>query len=123
MIDAAQKTAAGLNLRVSIAVVDSRGDVIALARMPGAGIITPDTAIGKAMTSAVFGQPSASFAQTGATVTFQLINDLMSGRLRFIQGAVPIVRDGVVVGAIAASGATSQQDEDVAKSGLAAAVR
>jgi uncharacterized protein GlcG (DUF336 family) len=36
------------------------------------------------------------------------------------QGAVPVHKDGELVGAIGASGATSQQDEDCAQAGLAA---
>ena len=118
MIEAAQKTATDMNLRVSIAVVDARGDLIALGRMPGAGAATPDTAIGKAMLSVVYGQPSAALVQRATSPITQAFNDATGGRLRFLQGAVPIVRNGVIVGAVAASGATSQQDEDIAKSGL-----
>src|SRR5438105_2793107 len=65
IIDTAHKAAADMNLRLSIAVVDARGDVIALGRMPGAGANTADTAIGKAMTSAMFGQPSAALVALG----------------------------------------------------------
>jgi glc operon protein GlcG len=120
MIAAAEKAAVAQNLKVSIVVVDARGDVIALGRMAGAGGGTPDIAIGKAMISAMFGAPSAAFEQLGSSVTFRGINDLMNGKLRFFQGALPIVRNGVVVGAIAGSGATSPQDEDIVKAGLTA---
>ena len=44
IIDTAHKAAADMNLRLSIAVVDARGDLIALGRMPGAGAGTTDTA-------------------------------------------------------------------------------
>lgn len=118
IIAAAQATATGMNLRVSIAVVDARGDLIAVARMPGAGAATPDTAIGKAMLSATFGRPSAALTQLANAPYVQAFNDASGGKLRFFQGAVPIVRNGVTVGAVGASGATSQQDEEIAKSGL-----
>src|SRR4249920_1866382 len=62
LIDAARADAAAKSLRLSIAVVDARGDLVALARMPDANPATADTAVGKAMLSAFFGQPSAALA-------------------------------------------------------------
>ena len=121
IIEAAQSKAGEMNLRVSVAVVDVRGDLIALARMPGAGANTPDTAIGKAMMSAIYGQPSAALVQRATNPSTQALNDATGGRLRFIQGGVPIVRSGFTVGAVAASGATSQQDEEISRAGLTAA--
>jgi uncharacterized protein GlcG (DUF336 family) len=106
---------------LSFAVVDARVDLIALARMPGAGANTPDAAIGKAMISAIYGQPSAALVQRSTSPITQALNDATGGRFRFFQVAVPIVRGGFTVGAIAASGATAQQDEDTVKSALAAA--
>lgn len=119
LIDAAQADAATKNLRLSIAVVDARGDVVAVARMPDANPATADTAIGKAMLSAFFGQPSAAFTGRANTSVFQSLNAETGGRLRFFQGALPIVRNGFTVGAIGASGASAQQDEDSARAALA----
>jgi glc operon protein GlcG len=121
IIAAVQSRATEMNLRVSIAVVDVRGDLIALARMPGAGANTPDTAIGKAMMSAIYGQPSGALVQRATSPVTQGLNDASGGRLRFIQGGVPVVRGGFTVGAVAASGASSQQDEEISRSGLSAA--
>ena len=58
--------------------------------------------------------------QSGGAV-FEAIADSLDGR-RFVarQGAVPIVKDGVVVGAIGVSGGTSQEDEDIARAGTGA---
>ena len=120
LIDAAHRSAADGNLRLSIAVVDARGDLIALGRMPGAGAGTVDTAIGKAMMSAIYGQPSAALAARATNPATQALNDASGGRLRFLQGAVPVVRGGFVVGAVGASGATAQQDEQAAAAALAA---
>ena len=119
VIEAAQKEAAGHNYRLSFAVVDARGDLIALARMPGAGAATADTAIGKAMLSAFFGQPSAAMTQAATSPVVQAMNESTGGRFRFLQGALPVVRGGRTVGAVAASGATSQQDEDTVRAALA----
>ena len=120
IIDAAHKAAADQNLRLSIAVVDARGDLIALGRMPGAGAGTTDTAIGKAMMSAIYGQPSAALVARATNPATQALNDASGGRLRFIQGAVPIIRGGFVIGAVAGSGASALQDEQAAVAGLAA---
>ena len=119
IIDTAHKAAAEMNFRLSIAVVDARGDLIALGRMPGAGAGTTDTAIGKAMLSAIYGQPSAALVGRGTNPATQGLNEASGGRLRFLQGAVPIIRGGYVVGAVAGSGATGQQDEQMAAAGLA----
>ena len=119
IIDSAHKAAAEMNLRLSIAVVDARGDLIALGRMPGAGAGTTDTAIGKAMLSAIYGQPSAALVGRATNPATQGLNEASGGRLRFLQGAVPIIRGGYVVGAVAGSGATGQQDEQMAAAGLA----
>ena len=120
IIDATEQDAAAKNLRLSIAVVDGRGDLIALARMPGARPTTADTAIGKAMVSAMTGRPSAAMTGQGQTPLYQNLNESTGGRLRFFQGAVPIVRGGYTVGAIGASGASSQDDEDAVVAALAA---
>jgi len=120
LIDMAQKEATAKNYRLSFAVVDQRGDLIAVARMPGAGAATPDTAIGKAMLSAIYGQPSAALVARQTNPVTQAMNESTGGRFRFLQGALPIVRGGFTVGAIAASGASSQQDEDSVRAALSA---
>ena len=119
IIAAAQRDAASKNLRLSIAVVDGRGDLIAATRMPDARPTTMDTAIGKAMGAAIFGRPSAELAERANSPLYQNMNEATGGRLRFFQGAVPIVRDGYTVGAVGASGASAQDDEDNVKAALA----
>ena len=120
IISAAQRDAAGKNLRLSIAVVDGRGDLIAATRMQGARPTTMDTAIGKAMGAAIFGRPSADLAERSDSPLYRNMNEATGGRLRFFQGAVPILRNGYTVGTVGASGASSQDDEDNVKAALAA---
>ncbi len=120
IVAAAQRDAASKNLRLSIAVVDGRGDLIAATRMPDARPTTMDTAIGKAMGAAIFGRPSAELAERANSPLYQNMNEATGGRLRFFQGAVPIVRGGYTVGAVGASGESSQDDEDNVKAALAA---
>ena len=106
-----------MSVKVSCAIVDSRGDLIALGRMDGARFLTTDVARGKALTSAIYGQPSAALTARGTNPATQAFNEATVGRLRFIQGAVPIIRGGFVVGAVGASGASAQQDEQIATAG------
>ncbi len=120
IIVAAQRDAASKNLRLSIAVVDGRGDLIAATRMPDARSTTMDTAIGKAMGAAIFGRPSADLTARANSPLYQNMNEATGGRLRFFQGAVPIIRGGYTVGAVGASGASSQADEDNVRAALAA---
>ena len=120
LIDSTTTAAAWQNLRLSIAVVDGRGDLIAVLRMPGARPATADTAIGKAMVSAMTGRPSAATVGQGQNALYQNLNDRTGGRLRFFQGAVPIVRGGYTIGAVGASGASSQDDEDAVTGALRA---
>ena len=115
---AAQETAEALGVSLSCAVVDSRGDMIALARMDGARFYTTDVARGKARMSAMFGQPSGDMADFGNSLAFQSFNETIPGPLYAFQGALPIRRSGELIGAMGCSGAASQVDEDAVRSAL-----
>jgi len=120
IIAAGRQNAEAIGVKVCIAVVDARGDLIAFARMNGARFTTVAISQGKALASAFFGQPSGVLAERAGSPVFQSIIQMNQGRVVFGQGAMPITEDGQNVGAVGVSGATSQQDEDVAKAGLAA---
>ena len=115
---AAQETAEALDVSLSCAVVDSRGDMIALARMDGARFFTTDVARGKARMSALFGEPSGDMADFGNSPAFQSFNETIEGPLYAFQGALPIMRNGELIGAMGCSGAASQVDEDAVRSAL-----
>ena len=119
-LSAAQEAADGLGVTLSCAVVDSRGDMIAMARMDGARFYTTDVARGKARISAMFGQPSGAMADFGNSPAFQSFNETMSGPLYAFQGALPIMKNGELIGAMGCSGAASQVDEDAARAALSA---
>lgn len=117
-LEAARAAAVKLNVNLSCAVVDSRGDLVALTRMDGARFFTTDVARGKAQVSAMFGQPSGNLAQFGQQPFFNNLNSAAQGRLFPVQGALPISKNNQIMGAIGCSGATAQQDEDAARAGL-----
>ncbi|HEY6508577.1 MAG TPA: heme-binding protein [Vicinamibacterales bacterium] len=118
-LDLARAAAVKLGVGLSCAVVDSRGDLVALARMDNARFFTTDVARGKAQVSAMFGQPSGNLAQFGTNPAFANLNITAQGRLYPVQGAVPIARGSQLIGGIGCSGGSGQQDEDAAKAGAA----
>jgi glc operon protein GlcG len=118
-LEAAVATAKKAGVTLSCAVVDSRGDLIALNRMDNARFITTDIARGKALAAAIFGQPSGSLERMASAPWFQNLNTAAQGRLYPAQGGLPILRNQQTYGAIACSGATGQLDEESAKAGLA----
>lgn len=119
-LEAAVAAAAKAGVSLSCAVVDTRGDLVALHRMDSARFITTDIARGKALASAVFGQPSGSLERIASAPWFQNLNTAAQGRLYPAQGGLPILRDQQPYGAIACSGASGQIDEESAQAGLAA---
>ena len=80
-LDLARAAASKMGVALSCAVVDARGDLVALARMDTARFFTTDVARGKAQVSAMFGQPSGNLAQFGTNPAFANLNITAQGRL------------------------------------------
>ena len=112
---AAEAEAAKNNWSVVIAIVDSTGHLIMLHRMDNASYGSIRTAAGKAKTAFDFRQPTKNFNDrlTAGTAPHLLTIEGAT----FIEGGLPIVVGGKIVGAIAAAGATGAQDGQVAKAG------
>jgi glc operon protein GlcG len=104
-----------------VAVADSHGELIALARMDGAQLPSINIAMNKAWTAARSGQPTKQIGEKvrhpekGHDIAYY-------GDPRFVGwgGGVPVVIKGEVVGAVAVSGLSSAEDADLA--GLGAEV-
>jgi len=102
----------------SIAIVDEGGHLLHFVRLDGSFAASANVAIGKARTSATFRKPTKDFEDiiNKGRFTMTALPDFTP-----LQGGVPILHQGQVVGAIGVSGAKSaQQDEEVAKAGVAA---
>lgn len=119
-IQAGKAEAERLGVGVSISVVDPRGDLKAAIRMDGVGWFTADVASGKAIASANFGVPTTDLADRADIPVFRALVTMQGGHLVLGQGAVPINRGDEVIGAVGVSGATAQEDEDIAKVAAAA---
>ena len=108
-----------LNIRVTAAVCDAGGRLIALQRMDGAIWAGVYGSQGKAVASAAFGRTSGEMAARADQPTPRGIAAAEGGHMIMGQGAVPIIRGGAVIGACGVGGGTSQEDEDCAKAGVA----
>ncbi len=107
-----------LNIRISAAVCDSGGRLIAFQRMDHAIWASAYGSQGKAVASAAFGRPSGELSVRADQPTPRGIAIAEGGHMIMGQGAVPIIRNGVVEGACGVGGGTSQQDEDCARAGV-----
>ncbi len=100
-----------------IAVVDDGGNLMALERLDGTFAAGANISIGKARTAALFKRPTRVFEdiiKNGRTAMVALPDSLFTP----LQGGVPIVVDGQIVGGVGVSGASSaQQDEELAIAG------
>ncbi len=121
LVGRARREAEKIGAAMSFAVVDGGGHLVALARMDGAPFLTTEIATGKAYTAAAFKRPSADVAERfeGRVQFSASISVVSHGRFTPGIGAVPIVVDDEVVGAIGASGGTGEQDAAVVEAALA----
>ena len=103
--------------QVSIAVVDQVGELVAFVRMDGAPPSSVDISRGKARTAARFRRPSKALEEAIAGGRTAILG--FEG-ITPIEGGVPMVVGGEVVGAVGVSGVTSPQDAQVAQAGAGA---
>ena len=119
VIQAAVAKANELKIRISVAVCDAGGRLIAFNRMDGAIWASVYGSQGKAIASAAFGRASGELQERAGTPIVQGIAAAEGGHMIPSQGAMAIIRNGVVEGACGVGGGTSQQDEDCARAGVA----
>ena len=119
-VHAAQKKAIEMGCRMTIAIVDSRGDLVILERMDGSPWRSVMLAQGKAIASAAYGLSSSELEERADRPVMQALMQSHGGLFVPQQGALPITKNGTLLGAIGVSGASSQEDEVVASAGLVA---
>ncbi|MFI8482063.1 heme-binding protein [Pseudomonas sp. NPDC078700] len=115
IIAAARKEAQQNQWAVSIAVVDDGGHPLALERLDGCAPIGAYIATEKARTSALGRRETKSYEDmvNGGRNAF-----LSAPLLTTLEGGVPVIIDGQVVGAVGVSGVKADQDAQVAKAGV-----
>ncbi len=102
---------------MAIALVDDGGHLVCFERIDGTQVGSVDVAIGKARTSVFFKRPTKALEDA---VAKGKIGFLTFPNAILVEGGVPILSDGKVIGGIGVSGATSAEDAQVAAAGLAA---
>ena len=107
-----------LNIKISVAVCDAGGRLVAFQRMDNAIWAGVYGSQGKAVASAAFGRPSGEMTARADQPTPRGIAAAEGGHMIMGQGAVPILRNGAVIGACGVGGGTSQEDEDCARAGV-----
>ncbi len=104
--------------RVVIAVVDEGGNLLLLERLDDTQVASVNVGIDKARTAAIYRRPSKVFEDQ---VKNGRVSALALHGAVALQGGVPIIVNGKVIGAIGVSGETPQQDEDIAIAGATVA--
>ena len=115
---AAEAEARKNNWAVVISIVDNGGHLVALQRLD-AQTASIEIATGKATTAAAFRRPTKSL-EDGLAAGGAGLRILSVKSATALQGGVPIMLDGKIIGAIGVSGVTAAQDEVVAMAGAAA---
>lgn len=119
LVDRAVEAGRARGFRLAIAVVEPSGELVAFARMDDVQYGSINVAQAKARSAARFRGSSAAAEERLAAGRMALL--AIDGIVP-VAGGVPIVVDGKVVGAIGVSGASSAQDDEVARAAIAAAL-
>ncbi|MFM2123699.1 MAG: hypothetical protein RL328_150 [Acidobacteriota bacterium] len=125
--DAAKKVAAAAvaeakknGWAMAVAVVDAGGFLVYFERMPDTQLGSVEVAQEKAKSAALFRRPTKAFQDTlaGGGAGMRIL--ALTGAVP-VDGGFPIIVDGKVIGAIGASGGSSEQDAQTAQAGVNAA--
>ena len=114
---AAEVEAVTNNWNVVVAVVDDGGHLLYLQRSHCTQFGSVETAIMKAHAAVAFQRPTKS--SEDAVLSGRLIHLALPGVIP-AEGGIPLLRDGVVIGALGVSGVRSIQDGQIAAAGVAA---
>src|SRR6202035_1389870 len=108
-----------MKLHVSVAVAGRAGDLKAFARMDGASMLSGETARRKVYTVAMTGMSTQQFGsilKSEMPEEPELFHGMIGiGGLIAFAGGVPIRLDGQLIGAVAVSGGTSAEDQEIAE--------
>ena len=121
VMEAAEKKAQEIGQPMDIAVVDAGGNLKSHVRMDGAFVGSITISINKAYTAIAFQQETANLQEpTRPDGPIFGLSEAHGGRIVVFPGGIPLVRDGVIVGAIGVSTGTIEEDQQVAEAGAAA---
>jgi glc operon protein GlcG len=105
------------NWKMNVAVADSGGHLVAFQRMDGAMLASIQIAEHKARAAATFRRPTKTFEDG---IQLMHLNYLLAfDGVIASRGGIPLIDQGVIIGAIGCSGGTDSQDEIVSEAGAA----
>jgi glc operon protein GlcG len=115
MMAAAEAEARKNNWNVAIAIVDSGGNLLLFQKLDETQSGSIDVAIGKARTAATFKRPTKALEEiiSGGRSVFLAVEGITP-----LQGGLPIMIDGQLLGGVGVSGVLSSQDEQVSQAAL-----
>ena len=119
VIEGALAKAEEFNIKISAAVVDAGGRLLAFQRMEDATWASAYGSQGKAVASVGFGLTSGTLQVRADDPIMRGIAMAEGSHMIMSQGAVPIIRDGRPIGACGVGGGTGQQDEECSRAGVA----
>ena len=119
VIEGALAKAEEFNIKISAAVVDAGGRLLAFQRMEDATWASAYGSQGKAVASVGFGLTSGTLQVRADEPIMRGIAIAEGSHMIMSQGAVPIIRDGRPIGACGVGGGTGQQDEECSRAGVA----
>ena len=123
-LDAAKQVMAGAEAEaeknkwpVVIVILDSGGNMVMMHKRDDTQLSATGTAEGKARTALYFKRPTKLLDETissgGAGLRYLALKDFVP-----LEGGIPIVIDGKIIGAIGVSGVLSAQDTQIARAGI-----
>jgi uncharacterized protein GlcG (DUF336 family) len=124
IVDQALAKAREMKIRpICVAVLDDGGNLKALKREDGASLLRPQIAISKAWGAIGMGESSRSLAERlkDRPAFLGALSDMSGGKVVPVAGGVLIIEGDDIIGAVGASGATSDEDEACAVAGIQAA--
>jgi len=101
------------NWTMAVAIVDTAGNLVYFEKMDGTQTGSANVSIEKARSAVLFKRPTKFFVINKGRTAMTTLNDFTP-----LQGGIPIIVDGQIIGAVGVSGAaTAQQDEELAIAG------
>jgi glc operon protein GlcG len=105
------------NWNMAVAVVDTAGNLVYFEKMDGTQIGSVNVAQDKARSAALFKRPTKAFQDgvAGGGAGLRLLR--LEGAVP-VEGGIPLISEGKIVGAIGLSGGASEQDAQCAQAGV-----
>jgi uncharacterized protein GlcG (DUF336 family) len=114
--------AKAMGVSITVSVVDEAGRLVLTLRGDGTGFLTTETSRAKAVAAANFRRPTIELAPLHAGNVFWAgVPAATRGEALPSGGAVPVFRDGRLIGAVGCGGGSAQEDHECATAGAAAA--